>query len=491
MGNWLLVIDGNQQLTTVNSQQSTVNRQIKKAKKPMIMTPMKAPPLVSLQSPKDVSIDQIEAELAQIWESYRESGSKGDFPSATRATTFTFVVYEPEETQQLLADVGFYDGPIDGITGPMTASSIRAAQKAYGLPRTGKPNAELLATLREEVARKNSNGSKLGPTGFGSGGSAVADAIVAANPCRIIALCPTAGEDTGVQAQVAAYCPVHKGGSGNLICCEYITLRGTEEALERVSGIVTALTIADLPTLLWWKATPDPERDLFQRLVATSSSVIIDSSCFGEPEAELLLIQSLIEEGIPIADLNWRRLAAWQELAAEAFDPPGRRVAIREIDRVTIDYERGNSTQALMYLGWLASRLQWRPVAFQQEEGDYQIKRIKFVGVDDRVIEAELAAIPTADTGDVSGDLIALRLNSTNENADCGTVLCSEAGGCMRMETKGGAQTDRFNQVNPLLDQVTEQLLGQHLQSWGRDVLYEESLALTAQLLKLSVVSSQ
>ncbi len=452
----------------------------------MIMTPMKAPPLVSLQSPKDVSIDQIEAELAQIWESYRESGSNNDWTIATRATTFTFVVYEPEETQRLLADVGFYDGPIDGITGPMTASSIRAAQKAYGLPRTGKANAELLATLREEIARKNSNGSKLGPTGFSSGGSAVADAIVAANPCRIIALCPTAGEDTGVQAQVAAYCPVHKGGSGNLICCEYITLRGTEAALERVSGIVTGLTIADLPTLLWWKATPDADRDLFQRLAATSSSVIIDSSCFGEPHAELLLMQSLIEEGIPIADLNWRRLAAWQELAAEAFDPPGRRVAIGEIDRVTIDYERGNSTQALMYLGWLASRLQWRPVAFKQEEGDYQIQRIKFVGVDDRVVEAELAAIPTADSGDVPGDLIALRLNSTNENADCGTVLCSEAGGCMRMETKGGAQTDRFNQVTPLLDQVTEQLLGQHLQSWGRDVLYEESLAVTAQFLKLA-----
>lgn len=453
----------------------------------MTMTPMKAPPLVSLQSPKDVSIDQIEAELGRIWESYRESGSKGDFPSATRATTFTFVVYEPEETQRLLADVGFYDGPVDGITGPMTASSIRAAQKAYGLPRTGKANAELLATLREEVARKNSQGDgNLGSSGLASGGSAVADAIVAANPCRIIALCPTAGEDTGVQAQVAAYCPVHKRGTGNLICCEYITLRGTEAALERVSGIVTALTIPDLPTLLWWKATPDAGRDLFQRLATTSSSVIIDSSCFGTPEAELLLVQSLIEEGIPIADLNWRRLAPWQELAAEAFDPPSRRAAIREIDRVTIDYEQDNSTQALMYLGWLASRLQWHPVAFKQEEGDYQIKRVQFTGSDGRVVEAELAAIPTADSGDVPGDLIALRLNSTNENADCGTVLCSEAGGCMRMETKGGAQTDRFNQVTPLFDQVTEQLLGQHLQSWGRDVLYEESLAVTAQILKLA-----
>ena len=453
----------------------------------MTMTPMKAPPLVSLQNPKDVSIDQIEAELSQIWESYRESGSKGDFPIATRATTFTFVVYEPEETQQLLADLGFYEGPVDGITGPMTVSSIRAAQKAYGLPRTGKANAELLATLREEVARKNSNGdSKLGGPGLGSGGSGVADAIVAANPCRIIALCPTAGEDRGVQAQVAAYCPVHKRNTGNLICCEYITLRGTEAALERVSGIVTALMIPDLPTLLWWKANPDADRGLFQRLATTSSSVIVDSSSFAESEAELLLMQSLIEEGIPIADLNWRRLAAWQELAAEAFDAPERRAAIREIDRVTIDYEKGNCTQALMYLGWLASRLQWRPVAFKQEEGDYQIKRIKFIGPDERVVEAELAAIPTADWGDVPGDLIALRLNSTNEKADCGTVLCSEAGGCMRMETKGGAQTDRFNQVTPLFDQVTEQLLGQHLQSWGRDVLYEESLAVTAQILKLA-----
>jgi glucose-6-phosphate dehydrogenase assembly protein OpcA len=453
----------------------------------MTMTPMKAPPLVSLQNPKDVSIDQIEAELSQIWESYRESGSKGDFPIATRATTFTFVVYEPEETQQLLADLGFYEGPVDGITGPMTVSSIRAAQKAYGLPRTGKANAELLAILREEAARKNSNGdSKLGAPGLGSGGSGVADAIVAANPCRIIALCPTAGEDRGVQAQVAAYCPVHKRNSGNLICCEYITLRGTEAALERVSGIVTALMIPDLPTLLWWKANPDADRGLFQRLATTSSSVIVDSSSFAESEAELLLMQSLIEEGIPIADLNWRRLGAWQELAAEAFDAPERRAAIREIDRVTIDYEKGNSTQALMYLGWLASRLQWRPVAFKQEEGDYQIKRIKFAAADERVVEAELAAIPTADWGDVPGDLIALRLNSTNEKADCGTVLCSEAGGCMRMETKGGAQTDRFNQVTPLFDQVTEQLLGQHLQSWGRDVLYEESLAVTAQMLKLA-----
>lgn len=454
----------------------------------MTLTPTKAPPIVSLQAPKDVSIDQIEAELSQIWESYRESGVKGDLPFATRATTFTFVVYEPEETQQLLAVLGFYTGPIDGITGPLTVSAIRDAQKAYGLPRTGKTNGELLERLREEFARKSmQEGEALDPmnTSLRPAGTGLADAIAAANPCRIIALCPTGGEDQGVTAQVSAYCPVHKRAGSTLICCEYITLRGTEAALERVSSIVTALMIEDLPKFLWWKATPDADRDLFQKLAAASTSVIVDSSTFANPDSELLMIYNLLEDGVPISDLNWYRLGAWQELTAEAFDPPERRAAIKEIDRVTIDYEQGNSAQALMFLGWLASRLQWQPISYQQEDGDYQIKRIRFSVTDGRPVEAELAAIPTADAGDVMGDLIALRLNSTNEKADCGTVLCSETGGCMRMEAHGGAQTARIMQVTPLFDQQTEHLLSQQLQRYGRDMLYEESLAVTAQLLQL------
>jgi glucose-6-phosphate dehydrogenase assembly protein OpcA len=56
----------------------------------------------------------------------------------------------------------------------------------------------------------------------------------------------------------------------------------------------------------------------------------------------------------------------------------------------------------------------------------------------------------------------------------------------MRMEAKGGAQAGLFQQVSPLGDQSAEELLSQQLQRWGRDLLYEESLAVTAQMLKLS-----
>ncbi len=446
------------------------------------MTTTQAAPIVSLQAPKDVSLNEIEAELTKIWQEY--AGNDSTAPAAIRATTFTFVVYEPEETQHMLAALGFYTGPIDGIFGPQMFSAIKAAQKAYGLPRTGKLDVETQTKIREEFLSLSQD--QIASYSRGGQNYNVADAIAAANPCRILALCPISGADTGVKAQVSAYCPVNKRSQNTLVCCEYITLTGTPTALERISGIIEELLIPELPKFLWWKATPDQNNPLFSRLASNSSTVIVDSSTFSDPSNCLMAIAELTEQGLNMADLNWRRLAAWQELTAAAFDPPERRSAIKEIDRITIDYERGNSAQALLFLGWVASRLQWRPVSFQQNQDEYQLIKVQFVAPDHRPVEAELAAIPLADPGEVIGDLIALRLASTNLKADCCTVLCSESTGCMRMEAGGIAQSARTYQVTPLSDQKTEYLLSQQLQRWGREMLYEESLRMTNQILRLA-----
>ncbi|MGB7442308.1 MAG: glucose-6-phosphate dehydrogenase assembly protein OpcA [Coleofasciculaceae cyanobacterium] len=449
-----------------------------------------SPPVVSIQPPKDVSINEIESELRQIWQSYGAAGEGGDFPSAIRATTFTLLIYEPEETQLMLAALGYYSGPIDGIAGPRMFSALKAAQKAYGLPRTGRADEATKERLREEYYARVKDGVVINEEGerIYSGdieGAGIADAIAASNPCRIIALCPVAGEDKGVTAQVSASCPIQKQSQSTLVCCEYITLSGTASALERIGGLISELIIGELPKFIWWKGTPDPDYGLFQRLSGLSNSVIIDSSAFRKTETDLLRIRSLTDQGTPVADLNWRRLAPWQELTAEAFDAPERRASLKEVDKVTIDYEKGNLSQALMFLGWLASRLKWKPVSYEKESGDYEIRRIKLTSEDQRTIEAELAGIPVADVGEIPGDLISLRLGSTNMDADCCTVLCSETTGCMRMEAHGGAQACRIQQVSPLFDQKTEFLLSQQLQRWGREMLYEESLAVTNQMLKL------
>jgi len=437
-------------------------------------------PLVSLQAPKDVSLATIEAELHDIWQSY----SEGEGLAATRATTFSFLVYEPDDTQSLLAANGFYSGPVDGIAGPRTTAAIKAAQKAFAFDLTGNATPELLAKLREEF--KNNQGQGINraysPDLEGAG---IADAIAASNPCRIITLCPTAYSDQGVSAQVSASCPINKRSQSTLICCEYITLSGNSSALERLGGMISELMIPDLPKFIWWKADPDCDYGLFKRLVADGDRLIFDSTTFKQPQVSLQTLAELIEKEEAIADLSWARLAPWQELTAEAFDPPERRDAIWQVDRLTIDYEKGNMAQPLMFLGWIASRLQWLPVSYHQEGGDYDIVKVKFLTKEQKTVEAELAGIPLTNPGQIVGDLISLKLGSSNLEADCCTVLCSETTGCMRMEVGGGAQSCTFRQVTDISDQNTEQLLGRQLQRWGRDLLYEESMAVTHQILKL------
>lgn len=443
--------------------------------------PMTTTPLVTLQKPKDISVSEIEAELVQIWHS--QNGDKGS-PAAIRASTFSMVVYEPEEFQRLLAVLGFYKGPIDGVNNVEAKEAVKDAQKVYGLRMTGRVDKETLARLREEVAKLPAD--QLNYSNPDDRGYSISEAIAVQNPCRIITLSPIFGEDEGVTAQVSAYCPIQKTtSSGNLICCEYITLRGTKEALNRVGNTVASLMIPGLPKFVWWKATPNLEQELFKTLKDNCNCIILDSSYFSDPESEFQKIQELIEDDTYVADLNWHRLSAWQELTASAFDPPERRSALGEVDRITIDYEKGNAAQALMFLGWFASRLNWEPVSYRETGGDYDLKHIDFTGSNGIQISAELAAIPTADAGEIIGDLIGLRLTSTNLDADCCTILCSETTGCMRMEAGGSAQSCRTEQVIASNDQKAEFLLSQQLQRWGRDALYEESMAVVAKLLQL------
>ncbi len=253
---------------------------------------IQSPPIVSLRAPKDVSVTEIENELNQIWKDYQPENQKEDAIVATQATTFTLLVYEPEPTQHMLALLGFYDGPIDGIFGPAQAKAIKAAQEAYKLPVTGKLDLDTMSKIQaayhDRIVATHDTQSIAVEKDVDHRGYVVTDAIANTNPRRIITICPVAGEDLGVGAQVSVYGPMKKQLLHTLVCSEYITLRGTPEALERNGESIANLAVADLPRFLWWKDTPAPDTQLFQQLSHRAHSVIFDSAEFKAAEDELL-----------------------------------------------------------------------------------------------------------------------------------------------------------------------------------------------------------
>ena len=72
-------------------------------------------------------------------------------PSGPQAAGFPTETPSSElvlQIQQQLANLGFYDGTVDGQMGTKTANAIRFYQDKNGMPATGQPSTDLLSALR-------------------------------------------------------------------------------------------------------------------------------------------------------------------------------------------------------------------------------------------------------------------------------------------------------------------------------------------------------
>jgi glucose-6-phosphate dehydrogenase assembly protein OpcA len=61
-----------------------------------------------------------------------------------------------------------------------------------------------------------------------------------------------------------------------------------------------------------------------------------------------------------VVDLAWLRSTPWRERVAAAFDPPALRMALAGVSAVTVRHRHDSLAAALLFCGWLSSRLGWR-----------------------------------------------------------------------------------------------------------------------------------
>ncbi len=186
-------------------------------------------------------------------------------------------------------------------------------------------------------------------------------AVTAQHPGRvlIVSVEPEARESR-LEAWVALHCRTIDGAAQ--VCGEQVVIAVAGAAVERLHGALAALLLPDCPAIAWWRGGPGAAAMLLDRLAPALDAVLLDGDRFTPATLPGWVARAGGEDGrVAVGDLAWERGAPWRRWTADGFDPLELRPALGRLATVRVTYEASAEMAALLYLGWLASRLGWRP----------------------------------------------------------------------------------------------------------------------------------
>jgi glucose-6-phosphate dehydrogenase assembly protein OpcA len=167
-------------------------------------------------------------------------------------------------------------------------------------------------------------------------------------------LCAVEPKRTKIDARATIVTPEDHGTASTH---ERVTLTIGEQHLAHIDTIVDPLVVTDIPTLVW---APHGHADAIDALMPLSQIVLLDSVDAPEIDDGLRRARDLAGRAY-VVDLAWLRSTPWRERIAAAFDPPVWRAQLGAIDAVRIRHHPDSGAAGLLFIGWLASRLGWKP----------------------------------------------------------------------------------------------------------------------------------
>jgi len=413
---------------------------------------------LTLQAPTALPPSELTGYLDQLWQH--------DLDTSGGAATFSLVVWEGAWLEQQLVRTGKADGPITGLVSADLLTAARAEVARCGLPLSTAPMDPRLAwALGTQPGNHHADDLR---------GQFVEGAISALMPRRLITLAPTLDGAQPLQALVAAYCPLPEDGGAGSACGDVVVLRGGVGALRQGLELVHPLVHPELPCWVWWNSSLDEAPELLEALVPAPRRLVVDSS-LGSPRRCLDVLVDRVRAGQAVNDLNWLRLRSWRESLAMVFDPPTRRDALAHVVQLDVDVEGDHPVKGLLLAAWIADRLGWHLVSSYTVPGqgnDPSGIGAEFERSDGQTVQFRLMPVPMGLPKTHPGALVGLRLicerSGGREGSPLCVILCSESGGCMRLESGGMASMELAEDVVPLPNERAEVELARLL-SGGHD----------------------
>ncbi|MGZ8512094.1 MAG: glucose-6-phosphate dehydrogenase assembly protein OpcA [Candidatus Limnocylindria bacterium] len=314
------------------------------------------------------------------------------------------------------------------------------------------------------------------------------------HPSRAIILVPQPGSGARpIDARISTHCNDGVGG-GDRVCYEEVVLTVRGDAAAHLSGVVAPLLIHDLPTSVWWPGDPPFAHPVFDQLVEMGDHLIVDSADFGDLLGGMRRLANARRRS-GVGDLAWERLRWWHELTAQFFDTPRFRRYLPNLSRLHIRYAvpapashaddddevapgvSAPITQALLYAGWIATRLGWKrhrtlePLA----DGGFRLR------LEGRYEMVDLVVQPTVTDEVRAGELLSVRLASVGEAGAAQFVIDREADDAI-VATNADGMTALLRRVS--METPTEaEMLSSQLTMDVVDPLYEAALRAAAILL--------
>lgn len=236
-------------------------------------------------------------------------------------------------------------------------------------------------------------------------------------------------------------------------------------APERLQRLAATHLPPGVPRTLLWVAPHTASDERFTALAPATRTVLLDSSRSRDDASALRDLAAFIaakpELAATLHDLAYLRLAPWQELVADFFDGQAFVEDLFDLQRVTV--ASGSESEGYYLLGWLASRLGWKPggtCRFLPRSGAREIAY-------EIVREGRARRVQR----------IALESNATRFVAE----LCSNDSTAVSLEVSGAKQ--RPARVEPLHDVDIASLFERAILHEQPDAVFFDSLAVAGELL--------
>ena len=183
------------------------------------------------------------------------------------------------------------------------------------------------------------------------------------HPSRTI-LCVVEPERTTLDARATLSGMLGQPAGALGLSHERVAIEMGPKHLPHLDVIVDPILISDLMTVVW---SPHGHPVAVDALLRLANVILLDSA-EADIAASLARVNELADRAY-VVDLSWLRSTPWRERVAATFDPAEWRPALDDISAVVVRHRADSAAAALLFVGWLCSRLGWRPAGMARHKG--------------------------------------------------------------------------------------------------------------------------